>query len=286
MRKSLHTAGIAIFVVAGEVAATSTAFSADKANLTQQEKLPASVSSDFVACSGPLSRACYLESLPPQSRHFLDEENHACDVPTDELLARVRDQAEKIEERFQTAGLDTGLEDLYRETLNWHYPHRGDLSGVEEFFCLKVAWAMMLLSNHERARDIDYVELTLAPLQELREWRMPHPHYFPYPEQPGNDILRAAGVESFDELTDDIQRTAWQKEVEDAATARRLGHLQKVLEQLDEQLTSELWYCYKRGVRDARQANDTSLLARWKDFNRRLNRQSCPSDDWDEWWKY
>ena len=239
-----------------------------------------------MAWSGPLPREKYLEAFPDEPRHFLDAEDNACDAPTDELLAEIRDRAREMDGIARTSGLGPEWERLYRETLGWHYPHRGGWDGAEEFFRWKTAWASTLLSNREWARDPDRVELALPPLEELKEWLMPHPTHFPYPDQPGRDVLRSAGVESFEELTDEVQRAAWQKAVADARRSQALGHLQLVLQQLDGELTDALRHCCKRGIHDAQQAGDAPSLARWQELDRRLGRESSPAGDWDDWWKF
>jgi hypothetical protein len=224
----------------------------------------------FVAVSNlhPLRPA---RSGPP---HFLEAEDYVCDVSTDALMAAMRRRDGELGRIGKASGVGLEWERLWRETAEWRYPHRGDWDGAVEFFRRKTAWAKTMFSNKEWIHNPEHLELAVATLEEILEWRMPCPRPS-VPVQPGRDVLRAAGVESCEELPDDGQRATYRKAVEDAHRFEALGVLQSRMEELDVAFTSEVWWHCKQAIRRAEKAGDGERLARLDAIKRRIY-NGCP----------
>lgn len=227
------------------------------------------------AHSGPVdlrNPPSYYKLTPEEEevlRHFLLADNPGeLEHPREDWTEKVERRDALLMEIEAREGFSAAWDEAFLDAASWHYPKGGDLEAAQLYFRKKAEWMLRMLVSQEWFHDPVHLDAVAEFLGEIREWNFPA-WVIVYPDQPGRDILQRAGVESPDDLPDEVQRAAYRKAVEDRDRMIALDRLHKALFHADIVARFGWWHC-KQGLLIAEKNGDTEAVRRLEDVKKKI----------------
>jgi hypothetical protein len=107
----------------------------------------------------------------------------------------------------------------------------------------------------------EILEAAAGVLEEIAEWSFPVDELW-FESRPGQEALRAAGVQSPDDLSDDASRESYREAVSADARRHDLAKLQECLFSERRVLAQKTWWHCMQALSEAEQSGDTTAQRR------------------------